>query len=159
MVISLFGRKTETVAKSFGNPNLTQVGKQELADTARKIPGIADEMDEIFKISADGNDGALREVRLVLMPHHDNNNKADLLSVHSIRSYQSPYRLHPPAERITIGMISIGCQVCAYNLPWFLKSPETQVVAVFDIDSWRLENPRNMIIKHVGSVSKAVTTC
>ncbi len=61
-----------------------------------------------------------------------------------------------PSDRITIGMIGIGRQARAYNLPWFLKSPETQVVALSDVDSWRLENAAETVRAHAGSVSKAV---
>ena len=61
-----------------------------------------------------------------------------------------------PSERITIGMIGVGRQARAYNLPWFLKSPQTQVVAVCDVDRWRLNNAVEMVKKHTGPVSKAV---
>ncbi|MCH7728999.1 MAG: Gfo/Idh/MocA family oxidoreductase, partial [Planctomycetes bacterium] len=61
-----------------------------------------------------------------------------------------------PSDRITIGMIGIGRQARAYNLPWFLKSPETQVVALCDVDSWRLENAAETVRAHAGSVLKAV---
>lgn len=60
------------------------------------------------------------------------------------------------SERITIGMIGIGRQARAYNLPWFLKSAETQVVAVCDVDSWRLKNAAEMTHKHVGRRPKTV---
>ena len=42
-------------------------------------------------------------------------------------------------NRITIGMIGMGRQAFDYNLKSFLKSPDTQVVAVCDVDRWRLE--------------------
>ena len=42
-------------------------------------------------------------------------------------------------NRITIGMIGMGRQAFDYNLKSFLKSPDTQVVAVCDVDRWRLD--------------------
>ena len=47
-----------------------------------------------------------------------------------------------PSERITVGMIGMGRQAIHANLPPFLKSPDTQVVAVCDVDAWRLESAR-----------------
>ena len=44
-----------------------------------------------------------------------------------------------PSERITIGMIGIGRQGINANLPPFLQSKDTQVVALCDVDSWRLK--------------------
>ncbi|MFP6601512.1 MAG: Gfo/Idh/MocA family oxidoreductase [Pirellulaceae bacterium] len=58
-----------------------------------------------------------------------------------------------PSERITIGLIGIGRQARAYNLPWFLKSPETQVVALCDVDSWRLKNAAETVRKQTGTVA------
>ncbi len=43
-----------------------------------------------------------------------------------------------PNDRIHVGMIGVGRQTMAYNLKAFLRSPYTQVVAVCDVDSWRL---------------------
>jgi predicted dehydrogenase len=45
----------------------------------------------------------------------------------------------PPSERITIGMIGVGRQVVAYNLAQFVNAPNAQVVALCDVDRWRLE--------------------
>lgn len=58
-----------------------------------------------------------------------------------------------PSERITIGMIGIGRQARSYNLPWFLKSPETQVVALCDVDTWRLKNAAETVRKQAGKVA------
>ncbi len=55
-----------------------------------------------------------------------------------------------PSERITVGMIGIGRQARAYNLPWFLKSAETQVVALCDVDQWRLDKAGATVAKHYG---------
>lgn len=49
---------------------------------------------------------------------------------------------NPPSERITIGMIGVGRQGRGVNLRGFLHSPDAVVVAVCDVDSWRLENAR-----------------
>ena len=55
-----------------------------------------------------------------------------------------------PSERIAVGMIGVGRQTVAYNLKAFLNSPDTQVVAVCDVDAWRLENARKTTEKHYG---------
>lgn len=44
-----------------------------------------------------------------------------------------------PSNRITVGMIGLGRQVLAYNLPFFLSQPDCEVVALCDVDRWRLE--------------------
>jgi myo-inositol 2-dehydrogenase/D-chiro-inositol 1-dehydrogenase len=51
----------------------------------------------------------------------------------------------PPASRIGVGLIGTGRQVFHANLPWFLGSKEVQVVAVCDVDSWRLERAKKMV--------------
>ncbi|NUQ64344.1 MAG: Gfo/Idh/MocA family oxidoreductase [Pirellulales bacterium] len=44
-----------------------------------------------------------------------------------------------PSNRITVGMIGVGRQVLAYNLPFFAGQPDCEVVALCDVDRWRLE--------------------
>lgn len=44
-----------------------------------------------------------------------------------------------PSNRITVGMIGVGRQVLAYNLPFFISQPDCQIVALCDVDRWRLE--------------------
>ncbi|MDP6047370.1 MAG: twin-arginine translocation signal domain-containing protein, partial [Phycisphaerae bacterium] len=41
-----------------------------------------------------------------------------------------------PSDRINIAMIGIGRQGIHANLPPFLQSKDTQVVALCDVDSW-----------------------
>jgi hypothetical protein len=43
-----------------------------------------------------------------------------------------------PSNRITVGMIGMGRQVLAYNLPFFLSQDDCEVVALCDVDRWRL---------------------
>ncbi len=47
-----------------------------------------------------------------------------------------------PSNRINMGFIGTGRQVFFANLPWHLVSEETQVVAVCDVDSWRMEKAK-----------------
>ncbi|MBW6502455.1 MAG: hypothetical protein K0B05_13775, partial [Bacteroidales bacterium] len=47
-----------------------------------------------------------------------------------------------PSKRINIGVIGIGRQTVNPNIPQFLQSEHAQVVAVCDVDAWRLENGR-----------------
>jgi predicted dehydrogenase len=44
-----------------------------------------------------------------------------------------------PGSRITVGMIGVGRQVLAFNLPFFVSQPDCEVVALCDVDRWRLE--------------------
>ncbi len=44
-----------------------------------------------------------------------------------------------PSNRIGIGMIALGRQATGRNLPVFLRHPLSQVVALCDVDRWRLE--------------------
>jgi predicted dehydrogenase len=53
-----------------------------------------------------------------------------------------------PDNRITIGMIGMGRQAFYSNLKSFLHSPDTQVVAVCDVDAWRLNNAREAVEKY-----------
>lgn len=43
-----------------------------------------------------------------------------------------------PSNRITLGFIGTGRQAMYANLPGFLREPDAQVVAVCDVDAWRL---------------------
>jgi myo-inositol 2-dehydrogenase / D-chiro-inositol 1-dehydrogenase len=44
-----------------------------------------------------------------------------------------------PSERISVAMIGMGRQAMYANLPSFLQSKDTQVVAVCDVDAWRMK--------------------
>ena len=47
-----------------------------------------------------------------------------------------------PNNRINVALIGTGRQVFYANLPWFLSSEEVQVVAVCDVDAWRMEQAK-----------------
>ena len=53
-----------------------------------------------------------------------------------------------PSGRITIGMIGMGRQATHANLPPFLQSKDTQVVAVCDVDSWRMKGAVGRVNAH-----------
>lgn len=48
-----------------------------------------------------------------------------------------------PSNRITVGMIGLGRQVIFTNLRSFLSAPDCQVVALCDVDRWRLNITEN----------------
>ncbi len=50
-----------------------------------------------------------------------------------------------PSGRVTVGMIGVGRQGLHSNLRWFLGAPDVQVVAVCDVDAWRLANARKAV--------------
>jgi len=60
-----------------------------------------------------------------------------------------------PSNRITIGMIGMGRQTRHANLPPFLLSPDTVIVAVCDVDQWRLDNARQSVDEHYGNTDCA----
>ena len=53
-----------------------------------------------------------------------------------------------PGNRITIGMIGMGRQAYYSNLKSFLNASDTQVVAVCDVDGWRLDNAQKAVETH-----------
>jgi len=50
-----------------------------------------------------------------------------------------------PSNRINVAVIGLGRQTVNPNIPQFLKSDNAQVVAVCDVDSWRLENGKKQV--------------
>lgn len=50
-----------------------------------------------------------------------------------------------PANRITIGVIGCGRQTAYANIPGFLQEPDAQIVAVCDVDSWRMEKAKQQV--------------
>jgi len=44
-----------------------------------------------------------------------------------------------PSNRVGVGMIGLGRQSIAHNLPVFARAADAQVVAMCDVDRWRLE--------------------
>jgi myo-inositol 2-dehydrogenase/D-chiro-inositol 1-dehydrogenase len=50
-----------------------------------------------------------------------------------------------PSKRITVGMIGVGRQGLHANLRQFLGMPDVQVLAVCDVDSWRLANANKAV--------------
>ena len=56
-----------------------------------------------------------------------------------------------PSNRITVGMIGMGRQAYHANLKPFLYSEDSQVVAVCDVDRWRLDKAKEAVDKHYGN--------
>ena len=50
-----------------------------------------------------------------------------------------------PGKRITVGMIGVGRQAKFYNVVQFLGMSDVQVLAVCDVDSWRLANAKQQV--------------
>lgn len=47
-----------------------------------------------------------------------------------------------PSNRITVGFLGTGRQAMYANIPGFLAEPDAQIVAVCDVDGWRMERAR-----------------
>jgi len=60
-----------------------------------------------------------------------------------------------PSERITIGMIGVGRQGTLANLKTLISYDDTHIVAVCDVDAWRLENARKMVDDFYAGRSRA----
>ena len=63
----------------------------------------------------------------------------------------------PASQRITIGMIGMGRQARGSNVRFFLGAPDAQVVAVCDVDAWRLDNGLKDVRKHYAGRASAGT--
>lgn len=50
-----------------------------------------------------------------------------------------------PSNRITVAMIGMGRQSVMVNVKQFFEMPDVQVVAVCDVDSWRLEKAKRQV--------------
>jgi predicted dehydrogenase len=50
-----------------------------------------------------------------------------------------------PSQRINVGMIGVGRQAKNYNVKQFLTMPDVQILAVCDVDSWRLANGKQQV--------------
>ena len=50
-----------------------------------------------------------------------------------------------PSNRVTVGMIGMGRQAVAINVKQFFGMPDVQVVAVCDVDAWRLESAKAQV--------------
>jgi predicted dehydrogenase len=55
---------------------------------------------------------------------------------------------HAPSNRLTLGFIGTGRQAVALNIPEFMAVPGVQVVAVCDVDSWRLAQAKALVEGH-----------
>jgi predicted dehydrogenase len=53
-----------------------------------------------------------------------------------------------PGNRVSVGLIGMGRQMRKPNLPQFLALPDVQVVAVCDVDAWRLDEARRAVESH-----------
>lgn len=48
-------------------------------------------------------------------------------------------------ERITVGMIGVGRQAVYANIKQFFEMKDVQIIAVCDVDSWRLDKAKTMV--------------
>ena len=55
---------------------------------------------------------------------------------------------HAPSNRINIGMVGTGRQAIQVNFKGFAKIPNCQVVAINDVDAWRMSYAREVIQAH-----------
>jgi predicted dehydrogenase len=58
-----------------------------------------------------------------------------------------------PSGRINVGLVGMGRQMTKPNLPQFLALPDVQVVAVCDVDAWRLERAQSAVEAHYAAAA------
>jgi myo-inositol 2-dehydrogenase / D-chiro-inositol 1-dehydrogenase len=66
---------------------------------------------------------------------------------------------NPPNSRIGIGFIGTGRQAYHANLLPFLVAEETQVVALCDVDRWRMEQARRRVEEHYSVTQPGYQGC
>lgn len=69
----------------------------------------------------------------------------------------SIFGANAPSNRVTVGMIGMGRQAYYSNVKSFLSFPDVQVVAVCDVDAWRLESGRKAVADHYAKDRSAGT--
>ncbi|MBL9138069.1 MAG: Gfo/Idh/MocA family oxidoreductase [Verrucomicrobiales bacterium] len=60
-----------------------------------------------------------------------------------------------PSARVNLGFIGTGRQATYANLPGFLSESDAQVVAVCDVDAWRLEQAQRQVEAHYARSAKS----
>ena len=55
-----------------------------------------------------------------------------------------------PSNRVNVAMIGCGRQTVAVNIPQLLKSANARIVAVCDVDSWRLDSAKRQVNEFYG---------
>jgi predicted dehydrogenase len=58
---------------------------------------------------------------------------------------------HAPSNHINVGLIGMGRHADYSNLPAFLQSDDTHVVAVCDVDRWRLDSAKKKTDQYYGN--------
>ena len=61
----------------------------------------------------------------------------------------------PPSERVTVGCIGMGRQAVYSNVRFFLGQNDAQVVAVCDVDAWRLDQARQQVTSHYAKAKRS----
>lgn len=60
----------------------------------------------------------------------------------------SVFGQNAPSNRINVGFIGTGRQVFEKNIPQMVAVPGVQVIAVCDVDSWRMNEAKKMVNDH-----------
>ncbi len=60
-----------------------------------------------------------------------------------------------PSNRMGIGMIGVGRQAYLVNMKQFFAMPEVQILAVCDVDSWRLANAQEAVDGHYAKATRS----
>ena len=64
---------------------------------------------------------------------------------------------YAPSNRVTVGMIGFGRQTVQINAKQFFKMPDVQVVAVCEVDAWRLGNAKKAVEDNYAAQNRSGT--
>jgi predicted dehydrogenase len=70
-----------------------------------------------------------------------------ILPSHTVTQSAMAQNVPLPNDLMRMGMIGTGRQCCAHNIPGFVRNRRNQVVALCDVDSWRLEEAKKKVLE------------
>ena len=71
----------------------------------------------------------------------------------------SVFGANAPSETVTMGMIGTGRQCFLRNIPLFQRQPDCRIVAVCDVDSWRMEQAKKKVDGYNASTHGDTSGC
>jgi len=66
---------------------------------------------------------------------------------------------NPPSETVTMGMIGTGRQCYLKNMPLFQRQPDCRIIAICDVDSWRMNEAKKRVDDYNRSKHKIRKGC
>ena len=73
-----------------------------------------------------------------------------IVPAHTVTQSAMAQNVPLPNDILRMGMIGTGRQCMAHNIPGFVRNVRNQVVALCDVDSWRLEEAKKKVLELYG---------